>query len=96
MITEANSAGLYHSDLWQTDYPKIQIRTVGELLQGNGFEMPPHQPMYQASHRIAPSEGKQGRLGVGPRRGVRGLPYYPLTLSLKFTLSAAEGKGVSA
>ena len=63
MITEANSAGLYHSDLWQTDYPKIQIRTVGELLQGNGFEMPPHQPMYQASHRIAPSEGKQGRLG---------------------------------
>ena len=63
MITEANSAGLYHSDLWQTDYPKIQIRTVGELLESNGFEMPPHQPMYQASHRIARSEGEQGRLG---------------------------------
>ena len=63
MITEANSAGLYHSDLWQTYYPKIQIRTVEELLEGNGFEMPPHQPMYQASRRIAASEGKQGRLG---------------------------------
>ena len=62
MITEANSAGLYHSDLWQTDYPKIQIRTVGELLEGNGFQMPPHQPMYQAARRIAPSEGEQGRL----------------------------------
>ena len=36
MRTEAVSAGFYHSDLWQTDYPKIQIRTVGELLEGRG------------------------------------------------------------
>ena len=34
MRTEAVSAGFYHSDLWQTNYPKIQIRTVGELLEG--------------------------------------------------------------
>ena len=62
MTTEANSAGLYHSDLWQKDYPKIQIRTVEELLQGNGFQMPAHQPMYQPARRIARSEGEQGRL----------------------------------
>ncbi len=62
MRTEANSAGLYHSDLWQTDFPRIQIRTVEELLEGNGFQMPPHQPVYQPSRRIAPSEGEQGRL----------------------------------
>ena len=62
MTTEANSAGLYHSDLWQTDFPKIQIRTVEELLAGNGFQMPPHQPMYQPSRRIARPEGEQGRL----------------------------------
>ena len=62
MTTEANSAGLYHSDLWQTDFPRIQIRTVEELLAGNGFQMPPHQPMYQPSRRIARSEGEQGRL----------------------------------
>ena len=62
MTTEANSAGLYHSDLWQTDFPRIQIRTVEELLAGNGFQMPPHQPVYQPSRRIARSEGEQGRL----------------------------------
>ena len=62
MTTEAVSAGLYHSDLWQTDFPKIQIRTVEELLAGNSFQMPPHQPVYQPSRRIARSEGQQGRL----------------------------------
>ena len=62
MTTEANSTGLYHSDLWQRDYPKIQIRTVEELLDGTLFEMPAHQPMYQPSRRIARSEGEQGRL----------------------------------
>ena len=62
MTTEAISAGLYHSDLWQTDFPKIQIRTVEELLAGNSFQMPPHQPVYQPSRRIARSEGQQGRL----------------------------------
>ena len=62
MTKEAVSAGLYHSDLWQTDFPKIQIRTVEELLAGNSFQMPPHQPVYQPSRRIARSEGEQGRL----------------------------------
>ena len=62
MTTEAISAGLYHSDLWQRDYPKIQIRTVEDLLAGNGFQMPAHQPMYQPARRIARPEGEQGRL----------------------------------
>ncbi len=62
MTTEAVSAGLYHSDLWQTDFPKIQIRTVEELLAGNSFQMPAHQPMYQPARRIARLEGEQGRL----------------------------------
>ena len=62
MHKEAVSAGFYHSDLWQKDYPKIQIRTVEELLQGNGFQMPAHQPMYQPARRIARPEGEQGRL----------------------------------
>ena len=37
MRTEAVSAGFYHSDLWQKDYPKIQLRTVVELLAGQDF-----------------------------------------------------------
>ena len=62
MRTEAVNAGLYHSDLWQTDFPKIQIRTVEELLAGNGFEMPTHQPMYQPAQRVKRPEGEQGHL----------------------------------
>ena len=62
MTKEAVSAGLYHSEVWQRDYPKIQIRTVEELLAGKVFEMPAHQPMYQPSRRIARPEGEQGRL----------------------------------
>ncbi len=62
MMKEAVSAGFYYSDLWQQDYPKIQIRTVGELLDGKWFEMPTHQPMYQPARRIARPEGEQGRL----------------------------------
>ena len=62
MRTEAVSAGFYHSDLWQTDYPKIQIRTVGELLEGRGFEVPRNPQTYQASQRITRAEGEQPRL----------------------------------
>ena len=59
MRTEAVSAGFYHSDVWRKDYPKIQIRTVGELLQGRGFELPPHPSMYQAAERVQQTEGRQ-------------------------------------
>ena len=62
MRTEAVSAGFYHSDLWQTDYPKIQIRTVGELLEGKGFEVPRHPQTYQPAQRITRAEGEQPRL----------------------------------
>ena len=62
MRTEAVSAGYYHSDLWQTDFPKIQIRTVGELLEGRAFEIPKHPQTYQAAQRITRPAGEQGRL----------------------------------
>ena len=62
MRTEAVSAGYYHSDLWQTDYPKIQIRTVGELLEGRAFEIPRHPQTYQPAQRITRPAGEQGRL----------------------------------
>ena len=42
MRTEAVSAGFYHSSVWQKDFPKIQIRTIAELLDGKAFEVPPH------------------------------------------------------
>ncbi len=62
MTTEAVSAGFYYSDLWQTDFPKIQIRTIEELLAGNSFEMPRSPQTYQPARRIVRPEGEQGRL----------------------------------
>ncbi len=59
MRTEAVSAGFYHSDVWQRDFPKLQIRTVAELLGGRAFELPPHPSMYQAAQRVERTEGRQ-------------------------------------
>ena len=63
MRTEAVSAGFYHSDVWQRDYPKIQLRTIAELLEGKTFDLPPHPSMYQAAQRVRRAEGRQGRMG---------------------------------
>ena len=62
MRAEALSAGFYHSDVWQRNYPKVQILTVGELLAGVEFEVPRHPSMYQAARRERPAEGEQQRL----------------------------------
>ena len=65
MRTEAVSAGFYHSDVWQRDYPKIQLRTVGELLAGNGFELPARLPAYEGAQRHREGRGGAGEVGVG-------------------------------
>ena len=62
MRTEAVSAGFYHSEVWQKDYPKIQLRTIAELLAGNEFELPPHPSVYQAAERVRRPQGRQARM----------------------------------
>nr|MBA2601624.1 restriction endonuclease [Actinomycetota bacterium] len=41
MREEAASAGFYHSDGWNRDYPRLQLLTVSELLGGKTIEYPP-------------------------------------------------------
>ena len=62
MRAEAVSAGFYHSDVWQEDYPKIQIRTIAELLQGSTFDLPYHPSMYEPAQRIHRPEGRQSKM----------------------------------
>ena len=62
MRTESVSAGFFHSDVWNRDYARIQMRTVGELLAGKQFDVPPHPSMYQASQRVKRPEGRQASL----------------------------------
>ena len=62
MRVEAVGSGFFHSDIWDKDFPKIQIRTVQELLDGTHFEIPYRPPMYEPAQRVERSEGRQGRL----------------------------------
>ena len=63
MRTEAAGGGFFHSDLWQRDFPKIQLRTIGEMLAGNGFDLPPRPAAYQPAQRVRRSQGRQATLG---------------------------------
>lgn len=65
MTAEAVSAGYYHSPLWQKDYPRVQILTVEDLLNGKSIDMPPTTyGTFKQAGRIKKSEGKQGELGL--------------------------------
>lgn len=63
MREEEASGGFYHSDLWQRDFPKIQLRTIDQLLVGQDFDLPPRQPSYQPASRVRSTEGEQRELG---------------------------------
>ena len=66
MRTEAASGGFFHSELWDRDFPKIQLRTVREMLEGQGFELPPRPSAYQPAQRVRRSQGTQGQMeGLG-------------------------------
>ena len=66
MRTEAASGGFFHSELWERDFPKIQLRTVAEMLAGQGFELPPTPSAYQPAQRVRRSQGRRAQMeGLG-------------------------------
>ena len=62
MRREAASSGIYHSELWELDLPKIQLSTVGEMLSGDGFNLPPISSGYQPARRVGQPQGSQANL----------------------------------
>ncbi len=66
MTTEAVSSGYYHSDLWQKDYPRIQILTIEDLLNGKGIDMPKYVSgqTFKQAEKVKRKQGKQGELGI--------------------------------
>ena len=65
MRQEAAAGGFYQSDLWARDFAKIQLRTVGEMLSGQGFDLPPRPGDYQPAQRVRRPQGRQATLGEG-------------------------------
>jgi len=64
MITEAASAGFYHSKIWNKDFPRIQILTIEDLLDNKEIEMPPQHGTFKQAGKVKKTEGKQGELGI--------------------------------
>ena len=40
MLTEAAAAGFYESNLWQRKYPRVQILTIEDVLNGKRPDVP--------------------------------------------------------
>lgn len=54
MLLEASTAGLYHSELWNRDYPRLQVLSIRDLLEeGRKPSLPPFVlPTYQQAERV--------------------------------------------
>lgn len=64
MVTEAASMGYYHSPAWGRDYPRLQILTIADLLNGVEVKMPQQAAVTfkQAEKVKGPDEAQQGKL----------------------------------
>jgi site-specific DNA-methyltransferase (adenine-specific) len=62
MITEAVSAGIYHSPGWNSDYPRIQILTIADLLQEAKVQMPMQYGTFKQSRKVREVAGEQVEL----------------------------------
>lgn len=62
MITEAVSAGSYHSPGWNIDFPKVQILTIADLLKGAKIQMPMQYGTFKQAQKVQQSEGVQPEL----------------------------------
>lgn len=61
MHREADTAGLFHSEVWNRDYPKLQILSIRELLEeGRKPQLPPFVlPSFPQAVKHEPAAGDQ-------------------------------------
>ena len=65
MKVAAISDGFYTSEMWQQQYPKIQILTIEELLSGSQIQMPPSgYGAFKQAPKEKKKEGKQTELDL--------------------------------
>ncbi len=62
MTTEAVSAGYYESPGWNQKYPRIQIRTITELLKGARIDMPPQFGTFKQASKVKQDGAAQEEL----------------------------------
>lgn len=54
--------GFYHSPGWNKDFPKLQILTVEDLLNGKQVQLPPSLHTFKQAERVREIEDSQGGL----------------------------------
>lgn len=59
MTVEAASSGYYHSPGWGQDYPRIQILTVQDLLNGATVQMPPLSVTFKVAEKAEKADDSQ-------------------------------------
>jgi site-specific DNA-methyltransferase (adenine-specific) len=64
MNQEAVSAGFYQSPGWNQNYPRIQILTIEQLLQGAKVQMPPAFGTFRQAARVEDKQGDQLGLDI--------------------------------
>jgi len=68
MKLEADTAGLWRSEVWKRDYPRIQILTIADLLSGKKPQLPPFvMPAYQQAPSAVPQTDQPGLFDVATR-----------------------------
>ncbi len=65
MLTEATSAGYFHSPGWNKDYPRIQIFTIEQLLRSVEVKMPPQVGTFKQAQKVQQAGAEQTELGFG-------------------------------
>lgn len=60
MIQEAASAGFYHSEGWNKNFPKLQILTIEDLLNDKEVEMPPTAITFKQAQKLFSDSKQQG------------------------------------
>jgi DNA modification methylase len=60
MRKEAASAGFYHSEAWNRDYPRLQLLTIAELLGGKRVEYPPSRQVDRTFKKAPAAKKKRG------------------------------------
>ena len=61
MLKEALAAGWHESDFWDRTYRKLQILSIGDLLGGEGVDMPPQHGTHRRAARVKSGDGKAQR-----------------------------------
>ena len=59
MIEESVGAGFYHSPGWNKDYPKIQILTVEDLLNGKTVQLAPNLQTFKQAGKMVSDQDIQ-------------------------------------